>query len=603
MTVSRYAKVLGAVLLLVIGTLFVTSIYGYGPEHLEAGVQQENDLEVLLLNISLLVTAIEHKTIQNAPIITAAFFCSVLLGTATVIYKNNGRREAGASAREEKSAPKTRPFGYIYGLPGLLSWAVILFCAVGLIAFPRVIFSIAFIFLVFLLLRMALITLFNIVGSIRCLFWERRDWDADAQVVRVSAGFAPADVYHIVLLPNFKESPKVLKRTLDALAVQSRAATRLIPVLAMEAREQGSLEKGEALAREYADKFCRILVTLHPAGLPGELPCKSANMTYAVQEAWRVVVEEMGIPPERVTVSSCDADSVFHPRYFAALSRLFVDDPQRYNRFWQAPLLYYNNLWQTYAPIRLMTYFSHTSQMGELALPFYVPLPISTYSLSLRLAREIGWWDPAVISEDWHVFIKTFLLKKGKISLTPVFLPTRSDAIDGENFWTAMHNRYQQVTRHSWGAEDVGYFLSRWTTSRGIPLFKKSFRFLQVLIDHLLRSTAWFVLFSGSVAAAGLRQGNIVPPGFESIEPLARVIYLVGFFSLILLVAVEFIRFPPPGVTAFFTKLATTLVAWLLLPIFSLFLLALPALKAQTMLLMGVPLAYWVTPRNVSSRG
>ena len=74
MTVSRYAKVLGAVLLLVIGTLFVTSIYGYGPEHLEAGVQQENDLEVLLLNISLLVTAIEHKTIQNAPIITAAFF-------------------------------------------------------------------------------------------------------------------------------------------------------------------------------------------------------------------------------------------------------------------------------------------------------------------------------------------------------------------------------------------------------------------------------------------------------------------------------------------------------------------------------------------------
>ena len=49
MTVSRYAKVLGAVLLLVIGTLFVTSIYGYGPEHLEAGVQQENDLEVLLL--------------------------------------------------------------------------------------------------------------------------------------------------------------------------------------------------------------------------------------------------------------------------------------------------------------------------------------------------------------------------------------------------------------------------------------------------------------------------------------------------------------------------------------------------------------------------
>ena len=300
-----------------------------------------------------------------------------------------------------------------YALPGLVAWSIIALTLFALVAFPRDWIVITSLFMAYFVGRMVLTVFFYFVGRGRVRQWERRDWTTQEHAVN-AAGFAPKDVWHVVIVPNYKEPVEIVHRTLRALAVQHRAAERLVLVLAMEEREQGAAEKGRTLATEFRDAFADVLVTVHPGGLPDEIPGKAGNQTWAAAEAYAHLVEARGVPAERITVTSCDADSLMHPLYFAALSQLFAHDERRYARFWQAPLFYDNNLWQVPAPVRFTAWVAHAGQLAELATPLYDSLPISTYTLSLKTAAECGYWDPMVISEDWHSHLNVMFERGGR---------------------------------------------------------------------------------------------------------------------------------------------------------------------------------------------
>ncbi|MBA4370609.1 MAG: hypothetical protein C0418_03400 [Coriobacteriaceae bacterium] len=429
-------------------------------------------------------------------------------------------------------------------MPGVISWAIVSAAVVGLFFFPDQWASVATVFVGYLMLRMILIVTFAIVGDVRRRIWEKRDWTED-DTLPGPAAFSPADVHHVVLVPNYKEPLDVLERTIGALAVQHRAEERVVVVLGMEQREPGALEKGEALAARYADRFESIIVTVHPADVPGELACKASNQTYAAGIARDIVVRELGIPLDRITVTSCDADSVIHPKYFAAVSRMFAADERRHARFWQAPMHYYNNIWDVPAPIRYTAWFIHAAHLAELAMPFYEPLPISTYTLSMKMAEETGWWDPMVISEDWHVMLNAMFKRHGDVSLTPVFLPTWSDATDGETFWRAMKNRYDQVLRHAWGAEDVGYILREIIDEGARPAAQSVFRLVQVLHDHTLRVASWFMLITGYAINLGVERAWAyydAGGAIRDVHPVLRYFFLAGTLAVACTIVVELLR-------------------------------------------------------------
>ena len=51
----------------------------------------------------------------------------------------------------------------------------------------------------------------------------------------------------------------------------------------------------------------------------------------------------------------------------------------------------------------------------------------STYSLSMRMAHDVGYWDADVIPEDWHMFLKCFYQLEGAVDVQPIFLPIGND--------------------------------------------------------------------------------------------------------------------------------------------------------------------------------
>lgn len=484
-----------------------------------------------------------------------------------------------------------------YKVVGLLAWLIVGTSIVGVYLFPRLILEASRVLAYFLVARLILSIVYYVVGRVRCHRWESILWSQQNR-----DDHELDKVHHVVIIPNYKEPAEILTRTLESLAVQDQAQSRLTVVLAMEEREPGARAKAEALRTRFGERFAHLLITLHPADLPGEVAGKGPNQAWAARQAKRELVDRLGMSIEWMTVTSCDADSVLHPDYYAALTRLFAEDPGRQHRFWYAPISYDNNISSTIGPIRLMALFSNGLRLGQLANPLEATFPVSVYSLSFQMAHKVGYWDPAVISEDWHMFLRCIFATQGKASLKPVYLPTSADAVTGATAWQSLSRFYQQQLRHSWGAEDVGYVLQQFRRPTGTPFHIKLRWLMRLLYDHLLRSSSWFVLVAGTLLpVAYYGTPEIAAPGYALQPILTQLGRVFGAGGSILMWVSERIRCQPEGERPHRSALVHDLISWALLPIITLAFGALPSLHAQTKLMVGSPMAFRRTPKSISA--
>lgn len=100
------------------------------------------------------------------------------------------------------------------------------------------------------------------------------------------------EVEHLIFCPNYAEDVSVLRETLYLLSTQPMALSSYHPVLAMEAREAGAVQKAQQLVAEFRSSFKDIGYTLHPGGIDGEAAGKSSNLAWAIRQAWNELKEE-----------------------------------------------------------------------------------------------------------------------------------------------------------------------------------------------------------------------------------------------------------------------------------------------------------------------
>jgi hypothetical protein len=500
---------------------------------------------------------------------------------------------------DSKAVDLRRNLGH--AVPGGISWLVIAVTVLGTILIPQIWLAIATVFVTYFIGRMSVVLIFALVGERKIWLAKQVDW-TEGEDETGPFGFAPSDVRHVVIVPTYKEPREIIARTLAALAAQHRAAERLIVVLGMEEREPDARAKAEGLIAEFGGSFLEMMATVHPGNIPGEEPGKSSNEAWAAKRA-RTKVDELGIDPALCTITSCDADSVLDPRYFSVVARSFAEDERRHLTFWQAPLFFYNNIWEVPAPVRFTTWMQHAVQLAELAMPRFDALPISTYTLSLQLLERCGLWDPAIIPEDWHAFLNCMFETGEEISTYPIFLPTFGDATDGDGWRDAVRNRFEQLKRHSWGAEDVGYVYGEvMTRKHALTRNSALFRFATVLHDHSMRVTGWVFLTSVYILSAYYSRLKWYDLGWRwSIHEnlvFLNVLFTCGTIVMITSIIIELWRCPPPDSVSKLQTAIEIVFLWFLLPVLGFILGMLPALDAQTRLMLGVPLGYKVTPKR-----
>ena len=141
------------------------------------------------------------------------------------------------------------------------------------------------------------------------------------------------DLWHVVIIPEYKEPIHILRRTLDNLRKQTFPKKRMIVVIGTEANDPSAEATATLLKKEYEKIFGHMLITEHKLQ-PGEIAGKSSNMAHAGREAERFV-RTLGIDMEYVTVTSCDADALLHPKYLSYLSLRYLTNPLRRDTFYQ----------------------------------------------------------------------------------------------------------------------------------------------------------------------------------------------------------------------------------------------------------------------------
>ena len=508
-----------------------------------------------------------------------------------------------ARERHLKLDAITDPHHWTYKVPGILVLAAsIFFAAIGAYS-PRSVFWVVQLLGLYLLLRFLLVVMFYPVGQWRIRRLERRQAPTRDEALRTPPGL-PAPVHHVVILANFREPEDVVARTLERLSQQANARETITVVMAMEEAEEGSQQKAERLRRRYASNFAHMLVTVHPHGLPGEAPGKGSNQTWAALRAKEYLVNRQGIALDSLTITSCDADSLIHPAYFAELTRQFASDPRRYELIWQAPFRFHNNIWRSPAPIRLLGFLNNMVQVSELANPLAVNLPLSTYSLSYRLADEVGYWDEMVIAEDWHILLRCLFAKGGRVTLQPIFLPTAGDSVTGETIWAAFGIFYRQRLRHAWGSSDIGYILQQWNRWPDVPLGPKTGVLAKALHDHIVFTVAGLILGVGSVVLIlqyGLLKIAAPFPGlYTYFLQSGNGLVAVGTFAAWLYEHLTSRRASPGWRPA---RLLTEALTWMILAPCTLILMIAPTFEAQFRQMFGGDLVFWRTPKKaVDSR-
>ena len=509
---------------------------------------------------------------------------------------NNGSRDTTAL----DVVSDLRHFGY--KIPGMSTWLVFVMLVIGAVLIPNLALLVLQLIGLYLMLRIALVVIFYPVSQIRS-----RKWEAQARLAAqngTSLAGAARGVHHVVLIPTYKEPIGILVRTLRALAVQENAQQQLTVVLAMEESEKDGATKARRLQSQFKGQFAHFLVTFHPAGLPNEVAGKGSNENWAARRAKEALVDRLGMPLENLTLTSCDADSVFNPYYFATLAHLFAADPKRHRRFWQSPMRYDNNTWQLTAPLRLLTFFMNATLGSELADPLTIDLPLSTYSLSFKLADEAGYWDSAVISEDWHMFLRCLFATGGKVSLRPIFLPTSSDAAIGDTPRQSVMNTYRQRLRHAWGAQDIGYILQQWGRSPQTPFAIKLLYLSKVVHDHVILTTSGLVVGAVSLLLLALYgASSIAQPGLlrslVSVATVGNLVVGVGMFAVALSEHLLCRRRSPGWRPA---SLIGDMFMWPFLPVITIGLAGMPVLHAQAKLLFASPLIYVATPKRTDTQ-
>ncbi|MBZ0302500.1 MAG: glycosyltransferase family 2 protein [Anaerolineae bacterium] len=487
------------------------------------------------------------------------------------------------------------------GIPGCLAWVALLLSVAAAVAFPYVILILAVLLGLYSAIRFLFAGIANVMGLRHITEWEATDWYTRYQQDADSAALDWDDVHHIVIIPNYKESLATLRTTLDRLAEQYQAQRRISIVLAMEAAEDGAVEKGTCLQSEYAGRFANIDFTVHPRGLPGEMQCKSANEAWAARWIKRKLVDDMGYDIDHLLVTTMDADTLWHTDYFYALTYLFAVHPDRHLRFWQAPIRYHTNIWEISPPMRLINAYSGAFELAYLAGPWWVPMPMSSYTLSLRLLDSSGYWDGDVIADEWHMFIKAYFARDGDVKLERVFLPFSAYATTGETLWDVLKNRYLQTLRHAWGSKELGYMLAKMLEHPEID-FGTSFKLLfRVAHDILLAGAGWVILTIGSQFTFLIHPEILVQLSTENIHnpifvALQATFLLISILSVVFWYQDVIVRPPRPrDHPQTLTERLLTVASFPVLLVLTLIFVALPTLQAQTRLLVGIPLQFRVT--------
>lgn len=477
-------------------------------------------------------------------------------------------------------------------LPGLTSWNIILFPYWGIFVVPEVVAYFILGFNIYWFYQSLTIAITSTISHLRIQASMNFDWLGDLKQ------FPDWEkVHNIVIIPTYKEPQYILERTIDSLVNQTLPKKMITVVIAQEDRapDEDKVVKMNNLKKKYGDVFANFFVALHTLS-PGEVIGKASNERYAAIWVKEELVNKRKINIDYLTVTSCDSDHKYHPNHFAALTYKFLDSPDRYLKFWQPAVMFYNNIWELPAITRVPNTLMSIWNLSQLPRRDRL-INAQNYSLSLKLLDEVDYWDADKIPEDWGVFFKAFYKKGGKVEVEPLYLPLFADAALSSSFFKTLKNQYEQIKRWAWGVSDDPWIIKNYFLTPDVPFLDKTMRLITVIWAHFLWPVNWFLI------TIGLTLPTLINPAFGrtalgySVPKASSFLLTVALVFLVIMLAFDYVYKPKRPANFPLWRALLTPLEFVLMPVAGFFFSALPGLDAHTRLMLGKYLEYKVTDK------
>jgi hypothetical protein len=492
-----------------------------------------------------------------------------------------------------------------FGFAIFLSWATPLFVAFFIIAFD-----------LYWIFKVIYFSIHTRSAYRRMKEYLKRDWLAEAESLAVRklnvsgqlSVVSCQDLWHLVILPMHKEPYEVVQPAIDAVANSHWPKDRMIVALSTEeAAGEDAQEIASRIYNEYKNKLPNFFITKHPANLPGEIPGKGSNERWAGIYIKNNFIDRKNIPYENIIVSTLDADTVVYPHYFSCLAYNYLTCEKPLRSSFQPIPLFINNIWQAPALSRVVAFsstFWHTmnQERPEKHLTF------SSHSMPFKALVDIGFWHPDVVSEDSRIFWQCFLHYNGDYRVISLYYPISMDANAAGSYWRTIKNIYKQQRRWAYGAADIAYFLFGFLSPhRGSPEGRKNKKIPKSLMWQygfytiegffswatyavLIFVLGWLPLFLGG------ENFNTTILSYN-LPRVTRALLAIAMLGLMSSMFLSILILPPKPKSYGKFKYIFMVLQWLLIPVTLVIFGSLPAIEAQTRLMLGKHLPFWPTEK------
>ena len=429
--------------------------------------------------------------------------------------------------------------------------------------------------------------------------WKRLRHHMELDWQQMVSRFQYGRFHHLVIFPFWTEPKEVLEGTLDGLANSKYDLKKMIVVLAAEERVgKEAYDMALEMKEKYADRFGHFLVTSHPGDIDGEIQGKGSNVHWALHEVKDKVLDRHQIPYKDVLCSIFDVDTVIYPDYFNCLIWFFMTVENPYKSAFQPVPLFTNNLWDASALSRVMAMSSTFWQMIMQERPDKAAT-FSSHSVSFQALYEIGYGQANVVSEDSRIFWNLLIANNGDFEVVSLSYPIAMDATTAPTIGGTIKNIYRQHRRWTYGVENWCYLVYHFTKNKTIPLRRRlAIAALQgegywslVTNPIMLFILGWAPIFLGT------REFHETVLSYE-LPLIVRNLLIVAMLGLVVSSIISLSLTPPrpKGHSRF--KYVVMAVQWIMVPMTMIVFSAIPGLDAQTRLMFGKYMGFWVTPKR-----
>lgn len=550
-----------------------------------------------LFGLALIILGLIIQTLHLLPSpLDILTLCFLLGGGVGVISYHALSRRYILNERFEKnffSKHEGKVERFLEILPGALMWLALtspLWLSFSLPFVVAYMILLADIYWLFTAIKIAVLVL---IGYKRMVKTKSIDW-----LKQLQKDFPQElpDKYHLILLPTYKESLQILAPAFDAIAQSNYPKEKIFLAVGFEERDDpDKIKETSQYLKRYSKKIGGVFETIHPFGLAGEVPGPGSNRNWMMRQAENEF-KKRGISSAQVLVTTLDADFVLHQQFLAGAMHKYLSLPTdvRDKISMTGVFLYNNNHWSSPTPMRLLAAGTSFWQLAEMVgSDKYINF--ASLSMNMQTILDIGMWIPDKVNDDSGFYWKAYYSLNGEYKVIPHYLPISADANLDTTLWKTFKNTYGQYKRWAYGVEHIPYIFTQYFKKDNLPFWEKTDRLFFITWSYFKWGTlALFITFGGLLIP-------LVNPHYSqsvlavNLPTISSWILDGAFLGLFSTIYVHEKVVPKRPLSWNFIQVLWSYLQWALVPIILVSIATIPAIDAQTTLMLGKHLEFRVT--------